>query len=303
MNVSMRKYMKVGIILHMAFNGLNAGEGPILESLKKIVKDDYFEAIEVTHIKDPDVRKAAANMIECGRMLVAYGGHSKLLTKGMNINDLDEERRKKAVQALKDGIDEAYEINAVGFSYLAGKYEEERKEEAFQALVKSSKELCGYSKSKGEMPVVLEVFDYDIDKKSLIGPAHMAKRLAKTVTDEYDNFGSMVDLSHIPMLHETLEENILPIKDYIRHAHMGNTVIRDVSCLGYGDSHPRFGFPNSENDVAELAAYLRILMQIGYLNEKDPPIVSFEVKPFGDEDSEIVIANAKRTLNQAWELV
>jgi hypothetical protein len=39
------------------------------------------------------------------------------------------------------------------------------------------------------------------------------------------------------------------------------------------------------------------------LNEKNPPIVSFEVKPFGDEDADVVIANAKRTLNMAWSKV
>lgn len=303
MEVSMRKYMKVGIILHMAFNGLSTGEGLILESLRKIVTDDYFEAVEVTQMKDPAVRKAATEMIECGHMVVAYGGQPRMLTTGMNINDLDEEKRLKAVASLKAGIDEAYELKAVGFSYLAGKYDEETKEDSFQALIKSSKELCEYAKSKGSMPVVLEIFDYDIDKKSLIGPAHLAKRLADTMTVEYDNFGLMVDLSHIPMIHESLEENILPIKEYIKHAHMGNTVIKDPSFPAFGDSHPRFGFPGSENDVKELADYLRMLIQIGYLNEKDRPIVSFEVKPFGSEDSEIVIANAKRTLNLAWELV
>ncbi|MDO8685663.1 MAG: hypothetical protein Q7J78_03225 [Clostridiales bacterium] len=62
----------------------------------------------------------------------------------------------------------------------------------------------------------------------------------------------------------------------------------------------RFGFPGGENNMEELAKYLSILLEIGFLNEKDPPIVSFEVKPFGDEDPEIVIANAKRTLNRAW---
>ena len=29
-------------------------------------------------------------------------------------------------------------------------------------------------------------------------------------------------------------------------------------------------------------------------------MVSFEVKPFGDEDPDLVIANAKRVLNLAW---
>ncbi|MEI9944953.1 MAG: hypothetical protein WDN26_12145 [Chitinophagaceae bacterium] len=49
--------------------------------------------------------------------------------------------------------------------------------------------------------------------------------------------------------------------------------------------------------------YLRVLLNIGFLNTEKPPIVSFEIKPFGDEDPDIVIANAKRTLNEAWAKV
>jgi len=51
------------------------------------------------------------------------------------------------------------------------------------------------------------------------------------------------------MLRVTTEEAILPIKDYIVHAHMGNCVIKDPKLPAYGDLHPRFGFPDSENDV------------------------------------------------------
>lgn len=153
------------------------------------------------------------------------------------------------------------------------------------------------------MPVLCEVFDYDIAKRSLVGPVELVRRYAKIICREYENFGLMVDLSHIPMLHETLEENLLPVRDYIRHAHMGNTVIKSPDCPAYGDEHPRFGFPDSENDVEELAAYLRLLLKIGFLNEKDRPIVSFEVKPFEDEDPDVVLAGAKRTLELAWELV
>ena len=295
--------MKTGIILHMAYDGLAKGEGPILESLKKILVDDYFDAVEVTQMKDDAVRKAAAEMIQCAHMTVAYGGQPRMLTTGMNINDLDEEKRLAAVDSLKKGIDEAYELHAAGFSFLSGTYQEETKMDSFQALLKSTRELCSYAKSKGDMPVVLEIFDYDIDKKSLIGPVGMAKDYAEIMTAEYDNFGLMVDLSHIPMIHDSLEENIRPIAQYIKHAHMGNTVIKSPELPGYGDLHPRFGFPDSENDVKELADYLRLLMDIGFLNEKDRPIVSFEVKPQPGEDSDLVIANAKRTLNLAWELV
>lgn len=302
MNASFKQYMKTGIILHMAYNGLAAGEGPILESLYKIATDDYFDAVEITHIKDETTRKKAAEMINISHMDVAYGGQPLLLINGLNINHLNPIERQKAINILKKGIDEAYEINAAGFSFLAGQYEEETKEKSFEALIDSTKELCKYAASKGNMPVLCEVFDYDIDKKSLIGPVELVKRYADIITKDFNNFGLMVDCSHIPMLHETFEENLIPIKEYIKHAHMGNTVIKE-GCPGYGDSHPRFGFPNSENDVKELAKYLQILLDIGFLNKEKRPIVSFEVKPFGNEDSELVIANAKRTLNAAWQLV
>lgn len=303
MNESLHKYMKVGLIHFMAYPQCMKGDGPIEETLKKIALDDYFDAVEITWIKDNETRQRAKKIIETSHMSVAYGGQPRLLTTGYNINDLNEEGRLTALATLKEGIDEAYEIGASGFAFLSGKYPEDKKEEAYQALVKSTKELCTYAKSKGNIPVLLEVFDYDIDKKALIGPAALAKRFAEEIRSEQDNFGLMVDLSHIPMIHETIEEALLPVKDYIMHAHMGNTVIQDPSIPGYGDTHPRFGFPGGENDVDELAHYLTVLKQIGFLNEANRPFVSFEVKPFGDEDPDLVVANAKRTLNLAWAKV
>lgn len=303
MEQSMCRFMKAGTILHVSYPGLGKGEGPILECLERICEDSYFEAVEITHINDPAVRKKAAAMIGMAHMVSAYGGQSRTLGAGLNINDLDEGKRSLAVDALKEGIDEAYEMGCEGFSFLSGRYEDISGEQAFSQLLASTRELCAYAQKMGTMPVCCEVFDYDIDKKALIGPASLAARYAGEIRREYGNFGLLTDLSHIPMLHETIEESILPVKDYIIHAHMGNTVIKSPKCPAWGDNHPRFGFPNSENDVKELAHFLRILLDIGFLNEESRPIVSFEVKPWKDEPPGIVLANAKRTLKLAWELV
>ncbi|GBG55580.1 xylose isomerase [Sporomusaceae bacterium FL31] len=303
MNESMRQYMKVGLIHFMAYPTVSKGEGPIEETFYKIAVDDYFEVAEITWMKDPATRKRVKKMIETAHLTVTYGAQPRLLTTGLNINDLNEAGRQQALASLKAGIDEAYEMGATAFAFLSGKYSEESKEEAYQALVQSTKEICAYAKSKGDMKVALEVFDYDVDKKSIIGPVALAKRFAAEITAAYDNFGLMVDLSHLPLLHETPEESLIPIKDYIIHAHMGNCVVKDPSYPAYGDAHPRFGFPNGENDVEELMAYLRVLLSIGFLNKENRPIVSFEVKPFEDEDPDLVIANAKRVLNLAWDKV
>jgi sugar phosphate isomerase/epimerase len=295
--------MRVGLVHFMAFPATIKGEGPVLETIRKIAVDDYFSAIEITTIKDPETRLAVKKMLETSHMTVAYGAQPRLLTTGMNINSLVEEERQKALDNLKQGIDEAYEIGAASFAFLSGNYEESRKEEAFQALVDSTNEICAYAKSKGDMKIALEVFDYDVDKRSLIGPADLALRYAKEIRKAHDHFGLMVDLSHIPLIHETIEESILPVKDYIVHAHIGNCVVKSPEMAAYGDVHPRFGFPNGENDVDEVVEYLKVLLDIGFLNTQTPPVVSFEIKPFGDEDADVVIANAKRVLNLAWARV
>jgi sugar phosphate isomerase/epimerase len=300
MNEPMNRYMKVGLIHFMAYPQTMKGEGPIVETVRKIALDDYFSVIELTWIKDSKIRAEVRKMLDTAHMTVAFGGQPMLLSTGMNINDLNEENRQKAVALLKEGIDEAAELGAVGFAFLSGRYEEATREESLAALVKSTCELCDYARQKGSLKIVHEVFDYDIDKKSLIGPATLARRYAETVRKTHDNFGLMVDLSHLPLLRETAEQAIVPIQDYLVHAHMGNCVVRDASLPAYGDAHPRFGFPGSENDVTELTEYLRILLKVGYLNTENPPIVSFEVKPFADEDPDLVIANAKRVLNDAW---
>lgn len=299
MNEAIRKYMKTGLIHFMAYPNTINGEGPIEETVKKILSDDYFDVIEITWIKDTEVRNNVKKMLDTSGITVCYGAQPRLLITGLNPNAINEADRQKAVDILKDGVDEAAEMGASGFAFLSGKYEESTKNEAFDALVKTTIEICNYSKEKGVKQVSLEVFDYDVDKCSIIGPVELAKKYAEAVCEKADNFGLLVDLSHLPLLRETAEQSLLPIKDYIVHAHMGNAVVTK-GLPAYGDAHPRFGFPGSSNDVDELVEYLRVLLDIGYLNTENPPVLSFEVKPFGDEDPELVIANAKRTLNAAW---
>ena len=74
-------------------------------------------------------------------------------------------------------------------------------------------------------------------------------------------------------------------------------------CDGFGDLHPRMGYPNSANDTAELLDYLRVLKEEGFFCPEDPYVLSMEVTPRPGEDEEIILANTKRVLNRAWALL
>lgn len=300
MDESIYKYAKIGLIFGMAFPGTGKDAGSIAENMKKVVTDDYFNAIEITCIQDEKTRQTVKEMLNVSHMTVTYGAQPTLLRTGLNINDIDEEARQEALVLLKEGIDEAYEMGAEAFTFLSGRYDVKKRDEAYNSLVRSTKELYAYAKSNGNMQIILEVFDYNVDKKSLIGPSRLAKQFADEITKEYDNFGLTVDMGHIPLIKETFEEAVLPVKQYLKHVHIGNCVIKNSSLLGYGDTHPRFGFPSSENDVEQLVSFLKILKNTGFLNKKKPAIINFEVKPSIGEDPEIIIANSKRTLNMAW---
>lgn len=303
MNEVIRQYMKVGLVHFMAYPATINGDGPILETLREIALDDYFEVVEITPLRDREIRKQVKKIVDTAHLELSYAGMPGQKKTHRNINDLNENLRLQALADLKKEIDEAYEMGAQTYAFMSGRYREDRKEEALLALIQSTKELCAYARAKGKMQIALEVFDYDIENYSLIGPVDLAKRYAQAVREEYDQFGLLVDLSHLPQLRETPAESLIPVKDYIIQAHMGNAVIQDKSSPAYGDTHPRFGFPGSEHDVEELTAYLRVLLSIGFLNKENRPIVSLEVKPAAGEDSGLVIANAKRVLNLAWDRV
>jgi sugar phosphate isomerase/epimerase len=236
-------------------------------------------------------------------MTVGFGAQPILLRNKANLNSFDAQERKKAINLVKAGIDQAYEVGAIKLGFLSGPKPDEQIDLALQHLTESIKELSAYAKSKGDLVLSLETFDDETDKKCLIGPNRLAVEIAKEVRKQDPTFGLMVDLSHLPMQRETIGDALYVVRDYINHAHIGNCYIKNRKDPAYGDQHPRFGYPGSENDVPELAEYLRGLLEIGYIGEGNRNVVAFEVKPVGNECPDIVIAQSKRTLIEAWSLV
>ncbi|MFW6281785.1 MAG: sugar phosphate isomerase/epimerase family protein [bacterium] len=301
MKESLTKYIDPGIIHFMIYPDTISGEGPVYETLKNIAVDDFFQAVEITWIKDQKQKEKVKKMLKTSHMKVYYGAQPRLLTQDLDLNSSSEEERKKAVATIKEGVDEAVELGAEAIAFLSGKnVTADKRKEATDRLIASINEICQYAKEKDEdLGVTLEVFDYDIDKKALVGPAEIAREVAQEVRKDHNNFGLMADLSHLPLLHEGPEASLLPIKEYLVHVHIGNCIL-DESHPAYGDSHPRFGLKAGENDTEEVIEFLKVLMDIGYLDGREAKTVSFEVSPLEGESSAVVMANAKRVLKKAW---
>lgn len=273
----------------------------VLDSIKMIATDEFFAAVEICQIKNYETREKAKRMLEQSHLKVCYGAQPSLLEPGLNPNDLDEEGRKKAEEALLKAVDEAEYLGAGGIAFLSGKWKEESRDQSYAQLLKTTRTVCSYAAAKGMM-VELEGFDFDMDKAALIGPAPYAARFATDMRMTHQNFGLLVDLSHFPTTYETSKFVIQTLRPYITHFHIGNAVVKE-GCEAYGDQHPRFGFPNGANDVEQLRDFFTVLKEEGFFDKENPYVLSLEVKPWGDEDGDIILANTKRVINRAWALV
>ncbi|ABV34250.1 MULTISPECIES: sugar phosphate isomerase/epimerase family protein [Pseudothermotoga] len=297
----------MGLIHFMAYPDAKTEE-EILSTVKKVLIDEFFQAIEISALVEKPVLEKIAKMCEIAKVELLIAAQPLILAKGLNLNSLKEENRKKAVEEIKNSIDKAYLTKAKAVALLSGKMvKEDQLEAAKKQLVKSLRELCQYSQQLSEqfnhsVGINLEIFDWSIDKKALIGPAPVAFEIASYVRSYHQNFGLTIDLSHQPLVFEDSFYTIQLLSPFITHVHIGNAVLKKDH-PAYGDLHPRFGIDHGANDVEQLTYFLKSLEKTGYFDKKtatEKPVISFEVKPLPGEDPDLVVANAKRIFLSAY---
>ena len=106
----------ISIVHSMAFPGpgnenvVSRGEAPawyMLETVKRIVDDPYFQAIEITQIKDSALRKQVAELVAASGKKLIYSAQPVQLINEENIiaptdiSSSDELERRKAVARLE----------------------------------------------------------------------------------------------------------------------------------------------------------------------------------------------------------
>ena len=296
-----KEHVRPGIVQFMAWPETMGGEGPIAETAAAILEEGFFEVIEVGPVNGSRERASLRERVAAAGGVVAFAAQPILLKGKLDLNSLEPAERRKAVDAVRTGLEQARELGAAGLAVLSGPDPgPERRARAMDALTESILAICGEA---GGMSVHLEVFDFDVDKRCLVGPTAPAAAWARDVRGRAANFGLMLDLSHLPLQRESIREALAEARDVLTHVHVGNCVLRDPKHPQYGDQHPRFGLPGGENDAPQLAEFLSGLFEIGYLGAGERRIVSVEVKPVPGETSAELLAATRRTWEAAWSEV
>ncbi len=309
MQDSWRKYFRVGVIQFMMFTDSPGNDARTIETAREVFLDDFFSTLAVGRMSD-DAMKALRGMAADAHASLAISCAPFMLGNKLNLANLDEAGRRAAVEALKKSVDDAYFLGSPILEVLDGGQSypgPEKEQQAVDQLVRSLKELCQYAEdsARGRTPLwmVLETFDRAIDKKSLVGPSHLAVQVAKRVREQYPRFGLTIDMGHLPLIGERYVDSLKTASEYIVHAHLGSCIKDDPANAYYGDSHPPFGVEGGAADVEELTEFFAALQEIGYFEKQLPtgrPWLTFEVKPQPGQSPELVMANCKRVLKEAW---
>ena len=131
-----------------------------------------------------------------------------------------------------------------------------------------------------------EPTDWDIHKRFLFGPLDETVDFIKRVRAAgVPGIGLLIDMCHVPIIHETLESAIDKGGDVLNHIHLGNAVIKNAADPLYGDCHPAWSYPGSEFTEDDAVRFIKMLGDIGYLGNEGAT-VSFEMRPYTNTSSE-----------------
>lgn len=295
-----QSYLRLGIVHYMAFPECLTGAGPFFDTLSLLCHDPFFDAIDVGPLHDDAQRRECAALLRDCRVEVTFACQPVQLQRGLDLNAVDRGQRQQAVETIVGCLDQAKEMGATRFALMSGKNVAPAERPAAQdQLINELLRVCKAARDRAGLPVVLEIFDHDIDKKALIGTCAAATVVARAVRREFPDFGLLHDLSHIFLCHETPRQHFPLIREHLVAVHMGSSVSDPKHPL-YGDSHPLFGTPGGDSDVAELRDFLRVLFDIGFLREGRRPVCGFEVRTPPGGRPATTLANVKRTWQQAW---
>ena len=306
MEQTWRRFLRLGIVHYMSYPSAASGEGDLTATLIPLLRDEFFDEIEVSWVRDDAERQRIKRLLESSGMPITYAAGLVTGVYKMSLNAFDPGERRSAIDQVKRCIDEAVELGAGRVSLVSGPDPgAARRAEATKLFVDSVQDICAYA-SERKLLIVMEPFDREIDRKALVGPCREVAAVVQQVRSKTPNFGIMYDQAHMPLLGETALDALTVLKDYLAHIHVGNAILRNPRHPYYGDRHPRFGAAGGETGIPELAAFLRALFSVGYLSHNpqgELPIVAMEIKPMEGEDPEVVLANSKRAWRTAWEMV
>jgi len=253
------------------------GEKAHTESLRQLVSFPHLDALDCWVWRTPEASREELRILRASGKQIHYNIGDRFGEKGAFPGSADGAERRYATELLRREIGFAMECGAGKIVLGSGPDVPQGREDAKKRFAQVLLEV--FSQVPGEVAICLEPTDRDMDKRFLFGPAgETALFVEEMRRSGLTNFGMLLDMAHIPLMGETLESAVRNAAGTVNHVHLGNNIVSNPSNPMFGDRHVPFGTPESEYSEKDVAVFLQLLKDSGYL-PGDRSTVSFEARP------------------------
>lgn len=298
----MRKLDQVIVgINHMFLYPGSVSDGALHTStLKMLARNPRVDALDCWVWADHKKEEIAV-LRDCGKT-INYNIGDRIGDKPVFPSTKDAAERRYSLDILRRETEFALECGAKKIIFASGKDVPDDRDGAFQRfedfVLEWSEEL------PNDVWLTLEPTDQDVDKFFLYGNLQKTCDAVKNIRNKgFEKMGILLDMGHIPIMHETLESAVQTAGDYLEHIHLGNCIIKNPENPLYGDKHPCWGEDEGEYDENDGARFLRLLKDAGYLTRGNDRTISFEMRPLKGMDSDQTAKYLSRWFHKTYNLL
>jgi sugar phosphate isomerase/epimerase len=296
-----REYLKLGVNHHLLYAACASEPSEHERTLGKLLADERLEILDMWIQEFDPHRRREIGMIKDSGKEIYYNVGTRKGKEPAHPASLIPEKRRYSLDFYKSELDRAIAVGAKKVITNSGPNNPEKRDAAIDALVAFYTEICNYVPA--DMLIMIEPTDWDVAKCKLIGSSREAADLSRRMHGGgCRNFSSMVDMGHLPLMHETIAQAMRDTGDQIGHIHMGNCILKDRSHPLFGDKHVALGIEGGEYGEEDLARLLQIGLEMGYFNKESRGSASIEMRPIPGKTPEESLDIYCETLSGAWEI-
>ncbi|MBQ8525817.1 MAG: sugar phosphate isomerase/epimerase [Clostridia bacterium] len=252
------------------------------DTLKKLAESPGFDALDMW-VWRGDASKEEIRILRDSGKIINYNIGDRFGEEIAFPSSADKAQRERAYSLMMREIGYALELGSKKIIFGSGPdVPEDRnsaKERYFELISRVMNQL------PDDVELSFEPTDRDTDKYFLFGPldetVEFIRQMQKSVNP---NIGLLLDMCHIPLIHETIDSAVSKGIDVLNHIHLGNCVIKNKQNPFYGDKHPPFGYADSEYTEDDCLNFIGTLRKAGYF-DKQNTTVSFEMRPYENMSS------------------
>jgi sugar phosphate isomerase/epimerase len=294
--MSIRDYMRLGVNHHLLYADVIKTPEEHLRTLKILLADPRLDIIDMWY--PWDIKESCLKAIKNSGKAIYYNIGNRPGQRPLAPASIDDEHRSYTLDVYKNELERAKLCNAQKVITNSGPNDVEHRGKCKDYLVEFYIELCKYAEP---VIVIIEPTDWDTSKCKLIGSSREAVEICQRVRDAgCENMGSMVDMCHVPLMHETISQAVYDTGDYLEHIHLGNCVINKESPF-FGDKHPGLGIDGGIYDVPDIAELFGLGLSKGYFSHSNKGSASIEMRRLPGQSSEDCFNKYYDAVCLAWD--